>query len=220
MGVEVAGEIKTKWPSKSVTLVGKMGGMSAKLAAKTSAALKKLGVVLLEDRTVGEASGGTVQLKTAGSVPCDLLLPCAGFEFDAALLKTNFASAVTARGTVLTEPTLLVKGATTVFALGDIVAVPEGCHAPASGFGKCEAHAAVVAANVLSALRSAKLAKTVKWATKPMLTPCMTTLGPKNGFADVGLPSFLEDKLCRSLKCTSFFMKAKMGATFGMGKTW
>ncbi|KAJ1446354.1 hypothetical protein M885DRAFT_546881 [Pelagophyceae sp. CCMP2097] len=224
VGCEVAGEVKAKFPTKVVTLVGAMSGMSAKLERKTEKALVKLGVALVAGRTVGHA-GGFAQLKDAAAAPlqCDVLLNCAGFTYDAASVTANYAGAVTAKGQVQTEPSLLIKGSKTVFAAGDIIEVPAGCFAPTSGFGKCEAHAKVVSANISAALAQKPLPKAHAWKTKPDLTPCVTALGPKVGVGDMGMPGCMggvEDLVARKFKCDSFFLGPKMGALFGMGKTW
>ena len=221
VGTEVAGEIKSKHPSKSVTLVGNLSGMSSKLGKKTEKALLKLGVVRLPGRTSGEPVAGKLSLTEGEPIACDLLLECAGFVYDPSPFEAHLSTALTSRGQLQTEPSLRVSGTSSVFAVGDIVHVPEGCYAPASGFGKCAAQAAVVVPNVLATLKKKPgPLKQYKWATKPDLVPAMSAFGPTNAVADIGLtlmPSWLEDLLARKFKAKSFFMAAKMGPTFGMG---
>ena len=221
VGVEVAGEIKTKFPSKCVTLVGKQSG-TAKIIQKTTAALEKLGVDLKEGRTVGEPADGVVNMKEGGALKCDLLLPCAGFAFDASCLKANFEGAITTRGQVVTEPSLLVQGSENVFALGDIVAIPEGKFGLASGATQCEAMARIVTANALAVIAGKKGTKAFGWAAKADSGPCLSTFGPANGVGDIGMPGCLggmENAAARKFKAKDFFM-AKFGPPLGMGKTW
>ena len=224
VGVEVAGEIKSRWPDKSVTLVGRVGG-AERLRQKTERALDELGVTVVPDRTIGEPSEGVVQLKSgADPLPCDLLLSCAGFSYDPACLRAHFSSAITDRGMVMADSQLRVQGAENVYALGDIVATPDGAFNPAAGIMKAGKQAEVVAANVASVLKGQRAKKSYVWPSTAAAAakPALTAFGPSNAVAFLGMPgcaSFAEDKVARKAKAADFFM-AHAGKMYGKGKTW
>ena len=237
VGTEVAGEIKCKYPDKEVTLCGNLApNISPKLGAKTESILANLGVARLKgDRVVGDPSGGFVALKSGGTVKCDLHLPCAGFKFDNAIIADAFPDACDARGQIITEPTLLVKGATRVFAIGDVVKVPEGMFKVPSGMMHCEAMAQTAAANVVSFLKDGIILSPLAtegeaspqspskmnihpWKSKPSNTPCISAFGPGLAAGDMGMPSMIEDAISRNIKSTSFFEDNRV--KFGYKKSW
>ena len=75
------------------------------------------------------------------------------FFFISFAAASYFSSAITDRGMVMTDSQLRVQGAENVYALGDIVATPDGAFNPAAGIMKAGKQAEVVAANVASVLK-------------------------------------------------------------------
>jgi NADH dehydrogenase FAD-containing subunit len=205
-GVEVAGEIKTEFPEKSVTLVGTfLATSSERMRTKSRRALEKLGVVLTEGR-INESAPvkGEVTTSKGEKLGCDVLLSCAGFVFSGAkLMDKSLAASVSSKGQLVCKPTLQLETCDTVFSCGDILHVPEGKFTDPKGFQHATSTATVVATNVKALLSGAKLVN-FPWATSPVYAPVFSTFGPKVGVGDMGMPSLmsgLEDSLCRTLKC-------------------
>jgi len=225
-GVEVAGEIKSAYPDKKVTLVGTfLAGTSEGMRKRTKTAITKMGVILSDGRVNESEPGedGKVTTSTGESIDADLVLNAAGFVFAGAeLVDEALATDVTKRGQFNCRATLQLQSCDTVFCCGDIVAVPQGCYADVKGIAHAEATAKTVAANVVKVLSKASPLSDFKWSKKPITNPCMTALGTKVGIGDLGMPRFMsgiENKLCRTMKCKDYYMSLQ-AKHFGKGKTW
>ena len=222
VGCEVAGEIRSKFPEKKVTLVGATAGGSQKLRDATDAALAQLGVTRVAGRCARDAAGAV----TAGDevLECDCYLDCTGTTHRAAaLVADEFPDAAGPAGGVVTEGTLAVKGAYSVFAVGECVETPKNRFVPPSGVQHAEATAATVVANVLRCVLAGKAASVNHaWAAAPVLVPCVSSFGPDWAVADFGGPYMTakaEGFIGKKAKCGSFFM-FKLGPDFGKGNTW
>lgn len=223
-GVEVAGEIKSEFPDKKVTLVGTyMSSSSASMRKRSKEALKKLGVLFAEGRVeaTGPDGDGKVATTKGETIDADLVWNAAGMVYAGKDLADDaLSSDVTSRGQFSCRPTLQLNGCDSVFACGDVVEVPEGCHADVKGIKHAEDTAKIVAANVVNSLSSKPLSE-FKWSAKPVATPMMSALGPNVGVGDLGavVPNFMANVLCRKLKCKDYYMSLQK-ANFGKGKTW
>ena len=222
VGCEVAGEIRSKFPEKKVTLVGATAGGSQKLRDATDAALAQLGVTRVAGRCARDAAGAV----TAGDevLECDCYLDCTGTTHRAAaLVADEFPDAAGPAGGVVTEGTLAVKGAYSVFAVGECVETPKNRFVPPSGVQHAEATAATVVANVTRCVLAGKAASVNHaWAAAPVLVPCVSSFGPDWAVADFGGPYMTakaEGFIGKKAKCGSFFM-FKLGPDFGKGNTW
>ena len=227
-GVEVAGEIKSKWPDKNVTLVGTFLAAASPFSAKcTEAALKKMGVVMKPGRVdVSSHANGKITTSKGEELDADVVLSCVGFVFAGPALLAGGGLAADANlkknGQLICKPTLQLATAETVFACGDILAVPEGCFANVGGVQHCDDTAKVVAKNVLSVISGEPAAATFAWSKKPVTTPCMTALGPNVGIGDLGLPGphlGLGDFMAKKVKCGDFYLGIQL-KSFGKGITW
>lgn len=225
-GVEIAGELKAAFPEKTINLVGSfLTAASDSKRTRVQRALEKMGVVLKEGRVeVTEPDANHTVTTTKGeTIPADLILNAAGFVYaGASLLDSSLKESVTTKGQLDCQPTLQLKTCDTVFGVGDIVAVPEGCFADVKGMLHAELTGKTVAGNIVKLLSNDDALVDFAWATKPVQTPCMSALGPKLGVGDLGLPrcmSGVGNMLCRKLKCTDYYMSIQ-GGNFGKGKTW
>jgi len=134
VGVEVAAEIKAKYPSKSVTIVDANDKLIAgnnlrdKFHTYLEAGLEKLGVkVVLGERLTERLSGNSFKKRTLRTdkgteIESDIQLLCGGFRPVAALVQEMDPSLVTERGAIKVNDTLQLEGAkySSMFALGDV----------------------------------------------------------------------------------------------------
>ncbi|KAL3934437.1 MAG: hypothetical protein SGARI_003379, partial [Bacillariaceae sp.] len=215
-GVEVAGEVKSAFPDKSVTLVGSvLTPASPYMASKVQATLESMGVVFKEGRVeVEEPTNGIGE-----TIKCDLLLKTAGFVYAGnKIASKKLKKSVTDRGQFVCNDQLQLTSAPTVYACGDIVQVPKGKHADVKGTVHAEATATIVAYNVVQALTKEKpTLKPFKWSSTPITKPMMSALGPKHGVGDFYLG--MGSMMTRSFKSKDYYM-GMMGKNFGKGKTW
>jgi len=223
-GVEVAGEIKTAFPDKKVTLVGTFLASSPETARKrVRAALQKKGVILVEGRIEqSEPANGKVTTTKGQSFDADILFNCAGFTFgaDELLDETIKNDSLTKNGQLSCKDTLQLKGSESVFGCGEIIATPDGCYADVKGSYHAKVTAKTVAKNIVN-LSQGKPPSPFSWSKKPLLTS-ITTLGPDVTVADLGMPAFMngfQNALGRKLKGKNYFT-AINGKGYGKGKTW
>ncbi|KAF7964765.1 hypothetical protein HWV62_3148 [Athelia sp. TMB] len=205
VGIETAGEIKDIWPNKNVTIVH--GGAAllndtypAKFRKSQAAGLTARGVRLVLNDYVDDfpASGG----KSAGittrngkklnadlvvSPTLDMLRAALTHNFQVATTgprpNTAFAQSIgagvlTKQGFLAVEPTLQLKGHARIYAVGDVIAWAEQKSA-----AKVGGHAAVVSANILSAIQGKPVAKIYKGAIEMILV----TNGKEGGGAYFGV---------------------------------
>jgi NADH dehydrogenase FAD-containing subunit len=155
VGIELAGEIHHVWPDKSITLLDvadEVLGLPYKteLKAELRRQLAEIGVeVLLGSRLrtfpptePGERETFTVVTETGQEVTADIWFRCYGVVPNSDFLGEALASARNPQGFIKVEPTMLVEGQTTVFALGDL----STADAKMAGFAGRQAD--IVAANV------------------------------------------------------------------------
>jgi NADH dehydrogenase FAD-containing subunit len=155
VGLELAGEIKSVWPEKAVTIVDPaeeiLPGLPDEFRAEIRRQLDELGVELLLGTSLtespvsepGQAKTFTAALTAGGEVTADLWFQCFGGAPHTAYLDGDLAAARQANGQVAVTADLRLPGQGRVFALGDITALPEGKLAKVAGD-----HAEVVVANI------------------------------------------------------------------------
>ncbi|EXJ69239.1 uncharacterized protein A1O5_07275 [Cladophialophora psammophila CBS 110553] len=157
-GVEVAGDIKSKYPQKSVRLVhsrekllNSFGGELHDIAKK---ALEDLGVKLhLGERVISGLDGDNpkqITLRDGNVIQCDMVIRCTGQRPNSDVLREFSPSSVSASGAILVDKTLQIRNAPSpnIFALGDVVDLPGpkmGRAATMQGF--------LVAENIVQAIR-------------------------------------------------------------------
>lgn len=185
IGLEFAGEIKSAWPEKSVTLVEAgsdlLGGrFPAEFRAELRRQLDALGVRLLlrtslRARPEPEAASVrpfTVTTTEGDVLAADLWFPCFGGEVRTDYLDAGLAAARQPDGRLAVTPQLRLTGQETVFAVGDVTALPELKQARAAG-----EHAEVVAANIRALIEGEPVRDEYRPAPDAMLLP----LGPAGG---------------------------------------
>jgi len=223
-GVEVAGELKAAFPDTTITMVGSLlPGFPKKQQLRMKNALERMGVIVREGRVdvdTPDAEGNVITREGDTISSVDLVLNAAGYSFAGAeiadeALKSNLND----RGQFKCRQTLQLQDCDTVFACGDIVAVPEGCFADVKGVKHAEETAKTVAKNVVLCLQKKETLENFAWSKKPILKPMITALGPKVAVAFMGLPSFLENFMGRKIKCQSYYMNMH-GKDYGKGITW
>jgi len=222
-GVEVAGELKAAFPDCRIVMVGSLLPNSpTSIRIRMKAALEGMGVVVQEGRVDATApdSDGNVTTREGGVIEnITVVLNAAGFIFkgkeladDALLVDVN------ERGQFSCRPTLQLKSVDTVFCCGDALEVPQGFYADVKGLVHADETGKAVAKNVVQLLKEKPLVD-FKWSSKPIQKPMMTALGPKIGVGFIGLPNFVENFMCRTVKCKDYYMGIK-GSHYGKGKTW
>ncbi|KAL3667645.1 hypothetical protein V7S43_007199 [Phytophthora oleae] len=137
VGCEVAAEIKSKYPTKTVTIIEVHNQLLAgnnltnKFYKRLNASLEKLGVkVILGERLTERLSGNGLEKRTLRTdkgteVESDIQLLCGGFSPVAKLVEDMDSSLVTDRGAVKVNGQLQLESEKYghIFALGDLVAV-------------------------------------------------------------------------------------------------
>ncbi|MBG0563153.1 FAD-dependent oxidoreductase [Actinoplanes aureus] len=185
IGLEFAGEIKAAWPEKSVTLVEAgtdlLGGrFPGEFRAELRRQLDALGVHLLLGtslRALPEPDAGslrpfTVTTAEGDVLAADLWFPCFGAEVRTDYLDAGLAAARQPDGRLAVTSQLRLAGQETVFAVGDVTAVPELKQARAAG-----EHAEVVAGNIRALIGGEPVRHEYRPAPDAMLLP----LGPAAG---------------------------------------
>ncbi|CAI5732897.1 unnamed protein product [Hyaloperonospora brassicae] len=138
VGCEVAAEVKSKWPNKSVTIVHASkrlvsgSNLNDKFYVKLNSSLHKLGVkVILGERLTKRLHGNvfekcTLRTDKGTELEADVQLLCGGFSPIVTLVQELDASLITQRGAVKVNSQLQVEGEkyAHLFALGDMCSHP------------------------------------------------------------------------------------------------
>lgn len=185
VGLEFAGEIKAAWPGKAVTLVDPgaelLGGrFPDEVRASLREQLDALGVRLLLGtslRALPEPEPGSLRPFTVTTADGDVLAADLWFACFGGAVRTDYLDAALAAarqpdGRLAVTPQLRLAGQETVFAVGDVTAVPELKQARAAG-----EHAEVVAANIRALIEGGAAGREYQPAADAMLLP----LGPSGG---------------------------------------
>lgn len=126
VGVELAGEIKSKWPEKELTLVQGanrlLDQLSEKMSRRAEKILTEMGVKIETGKILTRDENNIWQDNLNNKFDADLVIAAVGID-----LNTEWISGVekTDRGALLVSPDLRLKNYDNVFAIGDINDVPE-----------------------------------------------------------------------------------------------
>ncbi|WP_261568739.1 NAD(P)/FAD-dependent oxidoreductase [Frankia gtarii] len=156
-GLELAGEITSAWPDKSVTIVDPAAdivagnGLPDEFRAELRDQLDALGVTLLLGSTLSEeppvepgtAKTFTVSTDAETSITADIWFRCYGVVPTTDYLAEELASSRLPNGHLRVTAELNLPGHPHVFAIGDVTAIGEPKMAKAA-----EKHAEVAAANI------------------------------------------------------------------------
>jgi NADH dehydrogenase FAD-containing subunit len=156
VGIELAGEILSKWPDKHVTLLDLAddvlgGNFRADLRAELRQQLVELGVELvlgeglrqLPPTVSAEHATFTVTTNSGREITADIWFQCFGVSPVSDFLSDDLASARRSDGFVTVGPALQVAGHENVFAIGDVST------ADAKMAGMASMQAQLVAENIL-----------------------------------------------------------------------
>ena len=185
VGVELAGEIRSVWPDKSVTIVDMADDIlgdrfSPELRSEVRRQLEEIDVELVlgsalqggEPPTpVGERASFTVTTLSGRALTADIWFRCFGVTPVSDYLTGTLASARTPEGFVEVDDHLRVRGHENVFAIGDV----STADAKMAGFAGLQA--AVVASNVTALISGAKELQTYR-SLGPVIA---ITIGPEGG---------------------------------------
>jgi NADH dehydrogenase FAD-containing subunit len=185
VGLELAGEIKSVWADKDVTIVEPgpdivAGDYPDRFRAELRRQLDALGVRLVFGTRlresprpgIGENRTFTATLDSGQHLTADIWFRCFGVTPTSDYLGGGLAAGRRPDGTIEVSPELRVAGRPNVFAVGDITALPEAKQA-----GAAVRHAAVVAANIRTLLDGGD-ALTAYRSDAPTI---MVPLGTKGG---------------------------------------
>jgi apoptosis-inducing factor 2 len=185
VGLEFAGEIKAAWPGKAVTVVDPCpdlvsGRFPGEFRSQLRAQLDELGVELLLGTSLlelpasgaGQAGTFTVMTGSGAGITADIWFSCYGAVPNSGYLATDLSAARQPDNLIAVTPELRVQGQDTVFAVGDITAVPEMKMARLA-----QKHADVVAANIRTLIEGGGDMVTYRPETDAIVLP----LGPKGG---------------------------------------
>lgn len=185
VGLELAAEIRQAWPDKRVTLVDPApdilaGEYEPELRDELRRQLDELGIALV----LGDAPTGTpspppgvrspfeVTTRSGERVAGDIWFRCFGAAPVTGYLSESLRSALRSDGLLSVTPDLRLNGHETVFAIGDITAVPE----PKQG-AAADAHGRVVADNIAALIRGEEPREAYEPEPPAILVPLGATGG-------------------------------------------
>jgi NADH dehydrogenase FAD-containing subunit len=216
VGLELAGEIKAKWPGKTVSIVDPAddilsGGFSAEFRAELRRQLHALGVELVlgtslrEDppSRAGEHRPVTLTTRSGRRIATDLWFRCHGVAPISEYLAGELATARRATGHVAVTAELSLPGHDHVFAVGDLTALREAKMA-----GAAAQHAEVVAANIRARIKGGGERATYEPGPPGISLP----LGPTGGASYAPHLGVLDAERTAQLKSTDL----KLGLYLGL----
>jgi NADH dehydrogenase FAD-containing subunit len=209
VGLELSGEIKAAWPDKAVTIVDPIddvlsGQYSDAMRKELRRQLEDLGVNLLlgtslteEPRTpAGMTSTFTAATTSGEEITADIWFRCYGVVPNSDYLSEDLAQARLANGHLDVSPELRLAGQETVFAVGDLTAIPEAKRGGAAG-----RHAEVAAGNIRALIEGGDLA-----AYQPAPPLILLPLGPTGGVSQLpGQDDFGGPEITAQIKGRDMF---------------
>ncbi|MFC0436952.1 FAD-dependent oxidoreductase [Kutzneria buriramensis] len=186
VGLELAGEIKARWPGTAVTIVDPapdiLGAtaLPGELRAELRRQLDELGVELVLGTALradppgrpGDAGTFTVTTESGRDITAGIWFRCHGVVPTTSYAGGSLAAARDARGHLVVNPDLRIPGHPTIFAIGDVTAIPEAKMAKAA-----EQQAVVAAANIRTLIEGGGELATYSPASPGIALP----LGPAGG---------------------------------------
>eukprot|EP00966_Prymnesium_polylepis_P079306 1837908-Prymnesium_polylepis.2 len=126
VGVELAGEILTKFPQKKVTFVDMaptiLPGFAPKCAQYSLAWLQARGVVMRLGEAIAAIDDASITLKSGEVMAADVVYKCVGVMPNTAMLKESpFKSAFGFRDSIVVNDQLQLAGHPNIFAVGDMM---------------------------------------------------------------------------------------------------
>ena len=210
VGLELSGEIKAAWPDKAVTIIVRSTmcspGSTATRCARTSAGSRGLGIDLLLGASLieephtppGVASAFTAVTTRGDEISADIWFRCYGVVPNSDYLSEELAKARLANGHLEVTPELRLAGQETVFAIGDLTAIPEAKRGGAAG-----RHAQVAAGNIRTLIEGGGDLASYQPAPPVILLP----LGPSGGVSQLpGRSDFGGPEMTAQIKGQHMFV--------------
>ena len=173
VGVELAGEIANKYPSKSVTLAEGtsrlLGELRPKAGRIAKAQLQKLGVEVLLDTMLQSDDERLTQ--------ADAVYRCLGLTPNTQLMESNFPDHLDENNRIKVDQYLRLEGVPHMFAIGDCANVPEGKMGYAG-----DKQGAAAASNLIRIANGKRLKK---YKPSPMMA--LVPVGPEMGLIQLPL---------------------------------
>ena len=211
VGLELSGEIKAAWPNKAVTVVDPIddvlsGQYSDAMRKEIRRQLEELGVDLLLGTSLtkepptppGVASTFTATTTSGAEITADIWFRCYGIVPNSDYLSEELAETRLANGHLEVTPQLRLPGQETVFAIGDLTAIPEAKRGGAAG-----RHAEVVASNIRALIEDSDELVAYQPAPPLILLP----LGPTGGVSQLpGQEDFAGPEMTAQIKGQHMFV--------------
>ncbi|PYI30923.1 putative mercuric reductase [Aspergillus indologenus CBS 114.80] len=204
-GVEMAGDVKERYPGTNVTLVHSRErllnrGYGEGLSRRALDGLQALGVkVLLGERVVMDDQlerTEEVKLESGQVVKCDCLVKCAGQRPNSGLVREVSPSSIAESGHIRVRPTLQLvdKACSRIYAAGDVIEA-DAVQNARGAFQQAE----VVAKNIVRAIKGKTLVEyQPKWwesATKLTLGLNKSVMYMSDGSAELVLSTKGKEEL-------------------------
>ncbi|XP_061491201.1 ferroptosis suppressor protein 1 [Rhineura floridana] len=188
-GVEMAAEVKTKYPAKEVTLIhSKMALADAVVLPRVQQEVKESliqeGVHLLLSQKVNNLDSLTlnnfkenmiVKTDNGTEIVTDMVILCTGIKVNSSAYSSAFSNKLARNGALQVNEYLQVKGYDNIYAIGDCADVNEPKMAYHAGL-----HAGVVVTNIINSLTQ----KPLKAYTPGSLT-FLISLGRNDGVGQI-----------------------------------
>lgn len=210
VGLEFAGEIKAAWPDKAVTVVDPQNELlssatfPADFHTELRSQLDQLGVEVLLGTSLRELPStepgvtGTFTVTTEGGtqITADAWFACYGVTTNSGYLGTELSDALRPNQQIAVTPELRVQGQETVFAVGDVNAVPEQKMARLA-----QKHAELVATNIRTLIEGgSELTAYEQEDADSIVLP----LGPRGGVSFASHAGVLGASVTAEIKGTLF----------------
>ncbi|KAG9026740.1 hypothetical protein FRB95_008512 [Tulasnella sp. JGI-2019a] len=176
-GIEFSGEIRHFLPDKKVTVIHSQDQLlnatyppKYRQTVLDAAATAGINMIFKDRAHVPVGPCTSVKTENGLEIPTDLVIDARGGKLNTAFLTSLDPTVLTPSGSVKVLPTLQVplsNGKSNVFALGDIIEWPEQ-----KTIFKVRPQAAIVAANLLSAINGTPLEKTYDGHLEVIAIPC------------------------------------------------
>jgi apoptosis-inducing factor 2 len=130
VGVELAGEISSKYPDKKITLIhGKyrlLDSLNEKASKLALHQLKSLGVRIVLNERVSQLNDNTYKSSVTGTLyEADIFYNCTGSKPNTDFLKAGFSNSIDEQGLIVVDNFFKVKDTENIYAIGDCNNIPE-----------------------------------------------------------------------------------------------
>jgi apoptosis-inducing factor 2 len=209
VGVELAGEISTKFPDKKITLIhgsnrllDSLNEKAGKLAFRQ---LESSGVRIVLKEKVSRLNEHTCKSDITGSLyEADIFYNCTGSKPNTDFMKSAFPGSIDEKGLIIVDNFFKVKGTENIYAIGDCNNIPEAKLGYLAGL-----HGELLAKNIVKAETDKN---PVPYKTKS--TMALVPIGREKGVSQLPFGVF-DFKFMIKMKTKDFFI-SKFLKQFGL----